>query len=169
MKPTSPLGTADQIALEQKAQEIVNTPQVQAAIEALKQAWLAHAQQRFGLVGGVDAKNLALLDQAAREQALNAAMTVVNNDPDNPLVMAVDMRAHSWYGTDTPGGRFIYDNPDTIYRTIPVRSDSTYVASHARPCAALCAPSRPCGPPTADRTPALAMCRIRSLAATASA
>ncbi|SEB14949.1 MULTISPECIES: Ig-like domain-containing protein [unclassified Mycobacterium] len=129
VKPTSPLGTADQIALEQKAQEIVNTPQVQAAIEALKQAWLAHAQQRFGLVGGVDAKNLALLDAAAREQALNAAMTVVNNDPDNPLVMAVDMRAHSWYGIDTPGGRFIYDNPDTIYRTIPVRSDSTYVIS----------------------------------------
>ncbi|WP_260941949.1 Ig-like domain-containing protein [Mycolicibacterium llatzerense] len=129
VKPTSPLGTADQIALEQKAQAIVNTPQVQAAIEALKQAWLAHAQQRFGLVGGVDAKNLALLDAAAREQALNAAMTVVNNDPDNPLVMAVDMRAHSWYGTDTPGGRFIYDNPDTIYRTIPVRSDSTYVIS----------------------------------------
>lgn len=129
VKPTSPLGTADQIALEQKAQEIVNTPQVQAAIEALKAAWLAHAQQQFGLVGGVDAKNLALLDQAAREQALNAAMTVVNNDPDNPLVMAVDMRAHSWYGTDTPGGRFIYDNPDTIYRTIPVRSDSTYVIS----------------------------------------
>lgn len=129
VKPTSPLGTADQIALEQKAQEIVNTPQVQAAIEALKAAWLAHAQQQFGLVGGVDAENLALLDQAAREQALNAAMTVVNNDPDNPLVMAVDMRAHSWYGTDTPGGRFIYDNPDTIYRTIPVRSDSTYVIS----------------------------------------
>ncbi|MGX9673128.1 Ig-like domain-containing protein [Mycobacterium sp. HM-7] len=129
VKPTSPLGTADQIALEQKAQEIVNTPQVQAAIEALKQAWLAHAQQRFGLVGGVDAENLALLDQAAREQALNAAMTVVNNDPDNPLVMAVDMRGHSWYGIDTPGGRFIYDNPDTIYRTIPVRSDSTYVIS----------------------------------------
>lgn len=127
VKPTSPLGTADQIALEQKAQDIVNTPEVQAAIEALKAAWLAHAQQRFGLVGGVDAKNLALLDQAAREQALNAATTVVNNDPDNPLVMAVDMRAHSWYGTDTPGGRFIYDNPDTIYRTIPVRSDSTYV------------------------------------------
>lgn len=129
VKPTSPLGTADQIALEQKAQEIVNTPQVQAAIEALKQAWLAHAQQRFGLVGGVDAENLALLDQAAREQALNAAMTVVNNDPDNPLVMAVDMRGHSWYGIDTPGSRFIYDNPDTIYRTIPVRSDSTYVIS----------------------------------------
>jgi hypothetical protein len=127
VKPTSPLGTADQIALEQKAQEIVNTPQVQAAIQALKAAWLAHAQQQFGLVGGVDAENLALLDQAAREQALNAAMTVVNNDPDNPLVMAVDMRAHSWYGTDTAGGRFIYDNPDTIYRTIPVRSDSTYV------------------------------------------
>ncbi|MFL0239467.1 Ig-like domain-containing protein [Mycobacterium sp. SMC-17] len=129
VKPTSPLGTADQIALEQKAQEIVNTQQVQAAIEALKQAWLAHAQQRFGLVGGVDAENLALLDAAAREHALNAAMTVVNNDPDNPLVMAVDMRAHSWYGTDTPGGRFIYDNPDTIYRTIPVRSGSTYVIS----------------------------------------
>jgi hypothetical protein len=127
VKPTSPLGTADQIALEQRAQQIVNTPQVQAAIDALKQAWLTHAQQQFGPAGGVDAKNLALLDQAARAQALNAAEQVVNNDPNNPLVFAVDMPAHRWYGTDTQDGRFIYDNPDTVYRTVPVNSGSTYV------------------------------------------
>ncbi|MUL45320.1 hypothetical protein FZI85_07015 [Mycobacterium sp. CBMA293] len=127
VKPSSPLGTADQTALEQRAQQIVNTPQMQAAIDALKQAWLTHAQQQFGLVGGVDAANLALLDQAARAQALNAAEQVVNNDPNNPMVFAVDMPAHSWYGTTTQDGRFIYDNPDTIYRTIPVNSASTYV------------------------------------------
>jgi Protein of unknown function (DUF1214) len=125
--PTSPLGTPEQVAAEKKAFEIMATPQVQAAIAALKTAWLATAQQQFALVGGVDAVNQAQLEQAAREFAYAAALQAQNTNPSNPQITENVLPPHTWYGVDAEGSRVVFDNPDTTYRFIPVSSVSSYV------------------------------------------
>lgn len=125
--PTSPLGTPEQVAAEKKAFAIMATPQVQAAITALKSAWLATAHQQFALAGGVDAVNRAQLEQAAREFAYAAALQAQNTNPSNPQITQNVLPPHTWYGVDAEGSRVVFDNPDTTYRFIPVSSASSYV------------------------------------------
>ncbi len=123
----SPLGTADQLAAEKRATQIVNTPVVRLATIALKVGWFLEAENNFALVGGPDQANLAQLNDAASEYATQAAMEVQLLDPNNPEVLQGVMPPHTWYGQTVPGSRILYDNPDTIYRFIPVNSASSYV------------------------------------------
>jgi hypothetical protein len=124
---TSPLATADQLAAEQLADQIVDNPLVWLAKQVLKTSWLAAARQQFALVGGPDQENLAQLDQAADEYARQAAMELQLLDPNNPRVLQQVMPPHTWYGQTVGGTRILYDNPDTIYRFIPVNNASSYV------------------------------------------
>jgi Bacterial Ig domain len=127
VKPTSPLGTADELSMEQLAAQIVNSPQVIAAKAQVKATWLAYGQAFYSQSGGPDAENLDQLDAAVDEFAMSAAYQIVNNNPEDPQVLMILDAPHDWYGTETPGARYAYDNPDTIYRTVPVSADSSYV------------------------------------------
>jgi len=123
----SPLGTADQIAAEQLATQIANSPIVMLAKVVLKLAWQAAAQKNFALVGGPDAENLAQLDRAVDEYALQAALELQLLNPNDPHVLQQVMPPHTWFGESFRGARILYDNPDTIYRMIPVNTSSSYV------------------------------------------
>lgn len=123
----SPLGTADQIAAEKLATQIVNSPIVKLAKLVLKLVWKAAAVKQFALVGGPDAANLALLDQAVDEFALQAALELQLLNSNDPHVLQQVMPPHTWYGETFGGARIFYDNPDTIYRMIPVNNASSYV------------------------------------------
>ena len=125
--PTSPLGTPNQIAAEAVATQAVNTPLVQLAESVLGFAWRNDAQQQFAMVGGPDQTNLAQLNDAVSEYATQAAIEVQLLDPNNPQVLQGVMPPHTWYGQTVNGSRILYDNPDTIYRFIPVNTASTYV------------------------------------------
>ncbi|WP_395311492.1 DUF1214 domain-containing protein [Mycobacterium sp. AMU20-3851] len=125
--PTSPLGTPDQIAMEVRAKEIMETTQMKAAMATVRAQWLAAAQDGMSKAGGVDAVNMALLDQAVYEYFYAGALNAQNSDPLNPKVLTYDVAPHTWFGQDIPGSRVIYDNPDGIYRTIPVEINSSYV------------------------------------------
>ncbi|WP_323055634.1 DUF1214 domain-containing protein [Mycobacterium pinniadriaticum] len=123
----SPLGTQQQISREQLAMQAVNTLPVKLMKIILRQGFLAAANKQFALVGGPDAANLAALDNAVDEYALASAFSEQILNPMNPAVVTQVAPPHSWYGVDVGGSRLLYDNPDTIYRFIPVNKTSDYV------------------------------------------
>ncbi|MBX7434202.1 hypothetical protein JDV09_19130 [Mycobacterium sp. Y57] len=124
--PTSPLGTPEQIQAERIAELIVASDEVQAAMAQVRQAWLTGTEAVFG-AGNIDAANLAQLDAALEESARAAAINVQGLDPTNPQVLENLLPPHTWYGQSVGGSRVVYDNPDTLYRFIPVNSASTYI------------------------------------------
>lgn len=67
------------------------------------------------------------LDAAIEELAFSSIQKAVNNDPYYPKIYWVDAGPRKWFGLDVPGGRYSYDNPDCIYRTIPISSKLRYV------------------------------------------
>ncbi|MFN8227055.1 MAG: Ig-like domain-containing protein [Mycobacterium sp.] len=121
---TSPLGTQDQIDAEKLATEIANTPIMALAKWLLKMSWQASAEKLFGTI---DAKNMALLDKAVNEYALQAALELQLLNPNDSHVIQQVMPPHTWFNEAFGGARILYDNPDTIYRMIPVNASSSYV------------------------------------------
>ncbi len=131
VKPTSPLGTVDQVEAEDRVEAIVNSPAVQAAMAQLRAAWLADAQQKYALVGGPDEENLAQLEEAVVAYANFAALTAQNVDPNNPKIIALLLPEHDWYDVDAGSTLVTYNNPDGLYRIAPVNSAWSYVV-HGR-------------------------------------
>jgi hypothetical protein len=121
------LATAEQLAAEQRATAIINTPLVQLTKAVLKVAWFFSAQHNFALVGGPDRTNLDQLDRAVDEYAMQAAMEVQLLNPNNPTLLQQVMPPHTWAGQTVEGTRIWYDNPDTIYRFVAANAASEYV------------------------------------------
>ena len=123
----SPLGTPVQIAREQIAMRTAASLPVALMKFVLRQGFLAAGNQQFALVGGVDEANRQALDNAVDEYALASAFSQQILNPMDPAVVTQVAPPHSWYGLDVAGSRLLYDNPDTIYRFIPVNKTSEYV------------------------------------------
>ncbi|MGB0963694.1 MAG: hypothetical protein ACPGVY_13450, partial [Mycobacterium sp.] len=123
----SPLGTPEQIARERMAMETAKSLPVAVMKVLLRWGFLAAAKEQFALVGGPDEANRAALDDAVDEYALAAAFQQQILNPMNPAVVTQVAPPHNWYGLDVDGSRLLYDNPDTIYRFIPVNKTSEYV------------------------------------------
>ena len=102
---TSPLGTADQLAAEKQATQIVNTLAVRLATIVLEAGWFLEAEQNFAVVGGPDQANFAQLDEAASQYAMQSAMEVQLLDPNSPEVLQEVMPPHTWYGQTVGGSR----------------------------------------------------------------
>lgn len=123
----SPLATAEQLDAERRAAWMVNSPAVQLAKIVLKLAWTLTGQKYFAEVNGPDRTNLDQLDAAVDSYATFASLTAQNRDPYNPKVITIELPAHTWYGVTAGDSRNIFDNPDTVYRFIPMSTDSGYV------------------------------------------
>ncbi|GJF11912.1 hypothetical protein NGTWS1803_20950 [Mycolicibacterium cyprinidarum] len=123
----SPLGTQEQIARERIAIQTSQSLPVAVMKVLLRWGFLAAAKEQFALVGGPDEANRAALDNAVDEYALAAAFQQQILNPLDPAVVTQVAPPHSWYGLDVGGSRLLYDNPDTIYRFIPVNKTSQYV------------------------------------------
>lgn len=123
----SPLGTPEQRDAEQTATETVNTLPVQLTKLILKTGWYVTALGEFSKVGGPDKDNLAQLDRSVDEYAMGAAFQQQILNPMTPRAVMQVAPPHTWYGQMVPGSRILYDNPDTIYRFMPVNKTSTYV------------------------------------------
>ena len=93
----------------------------------LRQGFLAAANQQFADVGGPDQANLDRLNNAVDEYALASAFSQQILNPMDPAVVTQVAPPHDWYGLSVGGSRLLYDNPDTIYRFIPVNKTSEYV------------------------------------------
>ncbi|RQT29098.1 hypothetical protein [Burkholderia contaminans] len=119
----NPLATPDQLAAEKLAITAVADPSVIAAKATLKANWLAAAQAK----GGVSSEALTNIDQAVDEAVFSMALAIAAGDPSAPKVVSILAAPHNWYGMNVPGSRTTFDNPDTIYRRIPVDPASSYV------------------------------------------
>ena len=123
----SPLGTPAQISRERIAMRTANTLPVNLMKFVLRQGFLAAANQQFADVGGPDQANLDRLNNAVDEYALASAFSQQILNPMDPAVVTQVAPPHAWYGLSVGGSRLLYDNPDTIYRFIPVNKTSEYV------------------------------------------
>ena len=123
----SPLGTPAQISRERIAMRTANTLPVNLMKFVLRQGFLAAANQQFARVGGPDQANLDALNNAVDEYALASAFSQQILNPMDPAVVTQVAPPHDWYGLTVGGSRLLYDNPDTIYRFIPVNKTSEYV------------------------------------------
>ena len=122
----SPLATAEQLVLDQRATRVDQAyPFPVARLQAKAAYQLAH-----GLP--ISAEAQSRLDQAIDELAFSAVQKAVNGDPLYPQVYWLNAPPHRWFGTVVQGGRYSYDNPDNIYRTIPIEGASRYVVKGRR-------------------------------------
>lgn len=67
------------------------------------------------------------IDSAIDELVFSSIQKAVNSDPAHPKVYSLDRAPSYSGGTYIPGGRYSYDNPDCIYRTVPISSEYEYV------------------------------------------
>jgi len=117
----SPLATDEQRTLDARAVALNQADGFPVLKAEAKAAYkLAH-----GLPVSKEAE--ARLDNAINELAFSAIQKAVNNDPLYPKVYWADAPPRSWPGVNVPGGRYSFDNPDNIYRTIPIDGGSRYV------------------------------------------
>ncbi|MCX2932125.1 Ig-like domain-containing protein [Mycobacterium sp. CVI_P3] len=118
---------SDQVQMEALAMQIASSRQMQFAKNILRPVWLTLGVLKYLPAGGLSATNIARLNQDLDEFTFGVAMRVVNTDPYRPEILTYEIPPHNWGLFDVPGGRWAYDNPDSIYRTIPVKANSSYV------------------------------------------
>ena len=121
MAPSSiSAATAQQKALEALALKLSQAPAVLAAREAGRQVFLNHPNART-------ADGAASLEDAATQHFYGALQLAANLDPHYPEIQTLFMYEHQTGGQVFPsalhGG---IENPDNIYRVIPISSDSRY-------------------------------------------
>ncbi|KAE8166696.1 hypothetical protein BDV40DRAFT_314643 [Aspergillus tamarii] len=122
----NPLATADQQELDALAIQIYQ----EYPFTVLKGEAKVAYQAAHGIP--ISGEAASSLDAAIEELVFSAVQKAVNNDPYHPKVYWVDSGPRSWFGLDVPGGRYSYDNPDCIYRTIPIDDGVDYVVTGYR-------------------------------------
>jgi hypothetical protein len=119
-RPGAILGTPKQIESDRKTLAIYNRREVQAAIDELA-AW--HA--KHPVADHPDARQT--LRRAAEAMAMAQTHGVVAADPDRPAVLWGTTGPHSWGDLVLPVQGVMIDNPDNIYRGIPIDAAANYV------------------------------------------
>ena len=115
----SVLATPDQQQVESRAIKIVATPEVKAQIEASTRIFSA-------LPLAADPEAARALPPAIEELAFATALDAVDSDSQRPKVVWGFTAPRTWFGRTVPGSRWGIDNPDNVYRIIPVDGDSKY-------------------------------------------
>lgn len=119
MRCNNPIDTAQQRAHELTALHYYRHPEIQAARAQVREFWL-------DLVRPGEAM-LRCFDSAFDEVMFGAVIWALNQDPLYPKVVTISRLPHTLQGEAIPGSRWGIDNPDSIYRVIPVSGDERYV------------------------------------------
>jgi hypothetical protein len=115
----STLGSPDQIARDRVAVRILQSPPVQAATRRLEAFYAKDPTGQYP-----DATQT--LKRAAEATAMGQAAAVVSDDPDRPAAYWAVTAAHAWGAVNVPLSGAMIDNPDNIYRTIPIDGQARY-------------------------------------------
>ncbi len=113
-----PVATAEQHHHERAALELFEHPVVAEAREVVRATWLDQQQPSPAMA--------ACFDWAFEEVMFSAAVWSSNQDPLRPRVTCITRLQHPVDGVRIPGSRWGIDNPDTIYRVIPISGDERY-------------------------------------------
>ena len=118
--PTTALNTADEIAVELTALKLVDSDAVKRQQEICRVQLLADP-------AAMRPDGKAMLNQALDNLTYAAALGGANSDPARPKVTITLAAARKALGHVVPGSRGLIDNPDTVYRFVPVDGLSKYI------------------------------------------
>ncbi|UGU00047.1 hypothetical protein LTS63_13615 [Mycobacterium intracellulare] len=116
--PEDPVATASQHEQELAALELIEHPAVKAAYRTVAETWLGRAKASDAM--------RERFDDAFAEVMFSAAMWSSNQDKLRPKVSCITRLAHPVNGRRIPGSRWGIDNPDSVYRVIPISGDERY-------------------------------------------
>jgi hypothetical protein len=122
----SPMATPEQQAMDARLAVLV--PRLLSAGARAR----AKATFKLSTLRAVSREAEALLDRDIDALAASAVAKAVNGDPLYPKVYWMNAPARQWFGLDVPDTRYSFDNPDNIYRTIPMDGSSAYVVHGQR-------------------------------------
>ena len=114
-----PVATASQHEQELAALELTTHPVVRAAYGRVAGNWLARSKPSDAM--------RACFDDAFTEVMFSAAVWSSNQDTLRPKVSCITRIGHPVSGRSIPGSRWGIDNPDSVYRVIPISGDQRYV------------------------------------------
>jgi hypothetical protein len=116
--PPHPIATDAQHAHEREAVALTHHPIVGEAFARVRESWLEATNP------GPDMRSC--FEAAFREVMFSAAVWSLNQDPLRPRVICITRLAHRVGDLEIPGSRWGIDNPDSIYRVIPISGDERY-------------------------------------------
>ncbi len=115
----NPIATAEQAAIELEALEIARHPLVQRTRDEVRRYWLEQARP--------SADMRSCFDWAFDEVMYCATVWSLNQDPQYPRVVTTTRLAHRLGDLAIPGSRYGLDNPDSVYRVIPIDGNERYL------------------------------------------
>jgi hypothetical protein len=115
----STLGTTEQVVKDALAARIFATPQVQQAVRDLEEVY-----RKDPAAALPDAEKT--LARAAQATAMAQSAAVVAKDPDRPSAHWAVTAPHHWGDVQVPLSGAMIDNPDNIYRSIPIDGAAKY-------------------------------------------
>jgi hypothetical protein len=115
----NPIATPEQHEHEREALALTRHPRVRKAHARLAEEWLAAASPGPDMRAG--------FEDAFDEVMFSAAVWGLNRDPLRPRVVCITRLAHPLGDLAIPGSRWGIDNPDSVYRVIPISGRERYV------------------------------------------
>ena len=113
-----PVATISQHEQEVAALDLIEHPVVKAAYQNVAETWLGRAKASQAMHGR--------FDDAFAEVMFSAAIWSSNQDKLRPKVSCITRLAHPVDGRVIPGSRWGIDNPDSVYRVIPISGEERY-------------------------------------------
>lgn len=113
-----PVATTSQHEQELAALDLAKHPTVRAAYREVADRWLQRAKASEAMRGRFDA--------AFAEVMFSAAVWSSNQDALRPKVSCITRLGHPVGDSHVPGSRWGIDNPDSVYRVIPISGDERY-------------------------------------------
>ncbi|MCZ6830705.1 MAG: hypothetical protein O7F73_14185 [Gammaproteobacteria bacterium] len=114
----NPIDTAEQRQHELFALELYQGEGLQQVRAQVRDYWLELAQP--------SADMLSCFEAAFDEVMFGAVIWALNQDPLYPRVITISRIPHMLGDTAIPGSRWGIDNPDSVYRVIPISGEESY-------------------------------------------
>jgi hypothetical protein len=118
-RPRNPIATDEQHALERHALELFAHPRIVSTVKEIREYWLSSVPRSPDM--------LSCFDRAFEEVMFAAIVWSLNQDPLYPKVITITRLPHQVGGQRIPGTRWGIDNPDSVYRVIPISGAERYV------------------------------------------
>jgi hypothetical protein len=113
-----PVSTESQREQELAALELIEHPTIKAAYRTVGETWLGRAKASDAM--------RERFDESFAEVMFSAAVWSSNQDKLRPKITCITRLGHPVDGRQIPGSRWGIDNPDSVYRVIPISGDERY-------------------------------------------